>query len=312
MKLYIGDNYTQVSQSVTDRYVNLIEDHLKDTITVFDHNNIANGFTLSENILKLVSPVHSSVNYLINGITWECISTILVEGNTIELLVNAHIKNDKGEQECYIVLNTFNQARSNEHHRYTMAESKSSNMIESNTLDRFSYDLGLQILSSYTVIPLDRLLMKFIKVYSNDISSGITNLYFRVNTNSYIPQCKGMIYSGDKYFISRTIDEQQPNDLFDILISETSKIRCKSVVSRSSCDDGVEVLNTITEIINHTDEDANIELKVYVGDRLINSENYNVKDGYLIINVIVLSELTVNITNKIELSCDTIVKQQKK
>lgn len=297
MQLTVGGSQAHVLVSL-DRGVKSLK-----LLTSVDEDSISVpgvAFTYRDNIVYFDTPLVSPNNltYLTRDVEWKCGGIINILDNKLYFNLDARISNSTDHLDTDVILITSNRQgqyrRSSKMSAMVAVESQIPQTSIKENVDKVIYRLGRQMLSKYNVIPLAEMTLPFNKVYVHDQSSNNTQLLFRCRSTGYIPQCKCMLYD-QIYIMNVDIEEQQDNSVFDINISDTTMVVCKSVISEALIDKDTDVKNVkiTTEITNNSNQPVNVELKYYIGNQSV-SPALKVVKGYIVTDVIIPGATTTS------------------
>lgn len=266
--------------TLNDKVVSLLVGDQLTTVRNYDSistfNNI-NGIKPKIIVEKFSTPI--TVSYLLSNIKWKCIGTGVIDNysNVMNLKISGYITNETDSNivgELSLINGKINDNYSSNSKVFARALVDDDKEILLEDYRRFN--LGERLLQEKNIIILSVMSLDVQKIYihntSNEPDYKIVQYGYNFLSTSYIPKCNVNFYSIDRdieldsYLGSSIIEETQGGETVEIILGESSTLKCKSNVIQTN----VELLNDSKW--NRITEEISVEII-----------NYNTYDCYLYI-----------------------------
>lgn len=282
-----------------------------DTVTILDERNITSiinkydiievqsdkDYTRPQIILKSLRDF--TLSYLISNISWKCIGTALMSDKTMFLRLSASITNTTESDlsgETILCSGEIYQKRPQSEYKMIRAsaqmmsvESPTDNVVTTSLLEDYTkYNLGYQVIRNKGVAEIGAWNIPIVKVYIHDTRYKEVKFGYRFKAPVFIPVSDINVYSEqngiiDSYLGYDSIRESQPNEDVNIIIGETTRLMCKTlvIVNDQLADDALSkkyntskethlITEDITvEITNRVLTESFLIIKHYVGNKIL-------------------------------------------
>lgn len=186
-----------------------------------------------------------TLSYIMNKVSWKCIATGVINGTNLYLRLAAKIYNNTEQNilaDTVLVCGNIYSDNENENERIVasmakMAVREDDSATKSMLEDYTKYNLGNLNIYEQNVIELGSYTIETMKIYIHNTGNPKQVRYgYRFTATDFIPNCKINIYSSDdihnigEFIGSSNITEKQSGESVDVIIGESTMIRCKSHV----------------------------------------------------------------------------------
>lgn len=226
--------------SMTDTVVTfMVKDDII-TLRNYDQILVKEGERLP--VLKLHQPHnHIIVSYILNDISWECTANGLIDNNRLILRLGANIYNNTQRNINADVNLISGQMNSDEKSKGMMVRAVSNVEIPSTMAEEYTkYHLGNKTLLSHDLVEIATFNFPVMKIYVHNTNlSHNVKFGYRFISSEKLPKCRINLFSIsqeslDTYLGSDNIDETYKNEDVDLIIGESTLVKCKSHITISN------------------------------------------------------------------------------
>lgn len=264
-----GVNYSGKLISMTDSGVTIYSDNNTIVIRNYDTMTIHNIKTQWSPYIK-IEPQDNviTVNYLFSEITWKVVGTGIITDSNINLCISSQITNNTDHNiiaQIYCIAGSISKHRPMPHMMRTLAVEQS---LISKIEDYTMYNVGQRKLEQMTVVEMGSNNYPVVKFYEHHTNQPDIRVGYRFKTSQYIPNMTIYMYTNDHNYIGTAeISEYQAREEVDLLLNQSSMVRCETTIQVEEPDKNTKVEYLELKIINNNTNDIFLVVKHDLGNK---------------------------------------------